>query len=41
LALFACSEMCDEKKLLIPREALWKHGKELDKAIDGWLFSLG
>jgi hypothetical protein len=26
---------------LIPREALWKHGKELDKAIDGWLFSLG
>jgi hypothetical protein len=41
LALFACSEMCDEKKPLIPREALWKHGKELDKAIDGWLFSLG
>jgi hypothetical protein len=41
LALFAGSDMCDEKKPLIPRDALWKHGKELDKALDGWLFSLG
>jgi hypothetical protein len=41
LALFAGSDMCDERKPLIPRDALWKHGKELDKALDGWLFSLG
>jgi hypothetical protein len=41
LALFAGSDMCDEKKPLIPRHALWKHGKELDKVFDGWLFSLG
>jgi hypothetical protein len=41
LALFAGSDICDEKKPLIPREALWKQGKELDKVFDGWLFSLG
>jgi hypothetical protein len=41
LALFAGSDMCDERKPLIPRDALWKHGKELDKALNGWLFSLG
>jgi hypothetical protein len=41
LALFAGSDMCDEKKPLIPREGLWMHGKELDKVFDGWLFSLG
>lgn len=41
LALFAGSDMCDEKKPLFPRDALWKSGKELDKVFDGWLFSLG
>lgn len=41
MALLAGSDLCDEKKALIPPGAVWTRKKELDKVFDGWLFGLG
>lgn len=41
MALLAGSDLCNERKALLPRGAIWKSEKELGKLFDGWVFSLG
>ncbi|GAB1731874.1 hypothetical protein NU195Hw_Modified_347t1 [Hortaea werneckii] len=41
MALLAGSDLCDEQKGIIPRDAIWMPRKEIEKLFDGWLFSLG
>jgi len=41
MALFASSELCDERKALLPRNAIHMPLEELDQIFNGWLFSLG
>jgi len=41
MALFASSDLCDERKTPLPHDAIWMPKKELDEVFSGWLFSLG
>ncbi|GAB7363958.1 hypothetical protein MBLNU230_g4520t1 [Neophaeotheca triangularis] len=41
MALLAGSDVCDERKGLLPPEAVRMSDKELDRMFDGWFFSLG
>lgn len=41
MALLAGSEVCDERRNIVPPNATWMSEKELGAAFDGYLFSLG
>ena len=41
MGFLAGSDLCDSEKPMLPKEVEWLNPRELEKVLEGWLFSLG